>query len=201
MAKIKQLKDNSGPIYPKVVTESLIVDPYKNPLPGTLLALAKNDTKLDGTWGVKTVWSAGTWTQYGPQARTDIPYMIVIQNDSDYAWDVEVELIVNNAHNASGSWYVIGMAQTNGENTTVLNYISQTVNSNNSGAYDIWTSIHNSRVINIPAHSKRGFEAFVGINNGKNLVVLGSALPTTTSLQTDWAGDTCTIKATFLGRA
>ena len=201
MAKIKQLKDNSGLIYPKVVSEGLIVDPYKNPLPGTLLALAKNDTKLDGTWGVKTVWSIGTWTQYGPQARTAIPYMVVVQNDSDYDWNVEVELTVNNAYNDAGSWYVMGLAQTNGDNATVLNFISQTVNSNNSGANNIWTSIHNSRVIVVPAHSKRGFVAFVGINNSKRLVALGSALPTTTSLQTDWAGDACTIKATFLGRA
>lgn len=204
--KVVQLKDPQGNnIYPisaddgnltYVTAEGNI--PSSNYALGTVLAWAREVGNYTVPSGNATLWTTGTWTQYGPMKRTTELWSITIQAPADENWCVELDALApkikeNDSTSAAG----IGIAEVTG--TTINHRLTNSFWYCTGNASSIWFAANARTVIQIPAGTSKTFAVYTKKENSSTAVIYGRGQDDDSSKYVE-TGDAVNFKATLIDK-
>lgn len=164
--------------------------------PGQLLVTARNITTL-GHHGTFSIWSNGTWSQYGLMAKTDAySHIIKIENTTNKSMQVLIEITCPYVNVPGGGYAGTGIAECNSTGT-ISNYLTQTIISCASSATNIWAPIINKKIVTIAAGETKYYAPWV-YGAGNNDLYWYGGDTSANAPGTSFGGDSCTLSATLL---
>lgn len=100
--KVKDFQNN------KIYLSQYGLDDIKN---GDIIVAAQNTAQLQWGGTTKTIWGDGSWTQYGPMARTTSKHALCIQVPNNERWTIKIHHITGTCKIPNGSWSHSGIAE------------------------------------------------------------------------------------------
>lgn len=204
MAREATLKDKDGIIYPQIgpsQIEASNINFDKSFIPGQLLVMARNvDTLNADVWNNYTIWTGGTWTQYGQMAESTYKHCLRIKNNTSKTMVVELLCTCPTVNVPGGRVHCTGIVDVNSPSdsgTTWVNLLGQTVLSANSGQTNIWAPSVTRKIVEIQPGTTRMFSPVVQAN-GSGGYWLGGDWAHPSGLSTSFGGDSCTFSAKLI---
>lgn len=161
---------------------------------GETLVITKNTTQLQWSGTTKTLWSNGSWTQFGPMAKTTKPFEIAITTPPDEIWAVKLHHITGTVHPDSSSWSHSGIYQSNTQET-MQNFLTTCLVANG----DLYIHQETETVVEIPANTTAYFGVWVRTNSTANCLWYGGGTTTSTGSGFNF-GNSCVLEAILIGR-
>ena len=167
---------------------------------GEILVVSQNVAELSWAGTAYTIWSGGTWTQYGKMKTTSRPYILQIKNPTTSTWRVKVSISCPTVNVPSNCFIESGLCIITLPGT-IKTIISQTILSCNFGATNIWASYGSEKIITIPSNGSINIGAFVRTSSANNATWVGGDAITATgdNLNLNFGGASCVLTATLVG--
>lgn len=100
--KVKDFQNN------KIYLSQYGLNDIKN---GDIICATQNTQELAWSGTAKTIWSGGSWTQYGPMAKTTNKHALFIQVPNNERWTIKIHHITGTCKIPGGSWSHSGIAE------------------------------------------------------------------------------------------
>ncbi len=160
---------------------------------GDILAMAVNTAQLEWNGTTKAMWSAGSWKQYGPMARTTTPHLLVITVPAGEEWDVKVHHITGTVK-INSAWGHSGIFRSS-TSSSMESYLTTCLVANG----DLYLHQETETVVTIPANTTVYFGVWVRTNSTTNNVWYGGGPTTATGGDFNF-GNSCVLDATLIAR-
>lgn len=162
--------------------------------PGEILVAAQNMSELNWGGTTKVQWSAGSWTQYGPFAKTTEPSWLQITTPENEEWVVKLHHITGTAKPNSSSWSHSGLLQASAPATQPYTYLTTSLVANG----DLYLHQETNYIVTIPANTSTAFAVWVRTNSTANCIWYGGNPITDSSSSSFNFGPSCIIEATLI---
>ena len=198
MAEYVTLKKHDGTIiYPQVDPKT--IDFSNTFYPGQLLAVARNTATLEWYGTTPTVWSVGTWSQYGMMAQNTNLYRLQIDNTTNKTMTILLELNCPTVCTVANTYTSTYLWEVDSSNTRIAG-LANAILSCNNGSTNIWAPVYLKKIVTVAPNTTKYFIAAVYTSSNNTCKWFGG--DTTTSLpSTTFGGDSCIISAKLLNLA
>lgn len=175
-----------------------VPDDYKR---GEILVSTQNVDTLATTSNVATIWSNGTWTQFGRMASSSNKHILTIANPTSNAWTVEISLdcpSVLPGSVISGSSIITTTPATGIAELDSNNAISKVITWSRIASRG---SVYNRKYVTIPANTTKKFCACVctyQTSASPTGTWEGGDEITGTAVGAGFGGPSCTLTATLI---
>lgn len=160
---------------------------------GDTLAVTVNQTSLEWNGTTKTRWSNGTWTQYGPMARTTHPDMLKITAPAGENWVVKVHHITGTVR-ISSAWGHSGIFSSTVD-ASMQSFLTTCLVANG----DLYLHQETEAIVTVPAGSTMYFGVWVRTNTTTNNYWYGGGPTTATGGDFNF-GNSCVLDATLIDK-
>lgn len=165
---------------------------------GEILVVSQNVAELKWSGANCTIWSGGTWTQYGKMKTTSRPYILQIKNPTTSTWRVKVSMSCPTVDVPNNCYIESGLCTITLPDTLTAR-ITQTIVSNNGGSANIWTSYGSEKIITIPSNESTNIGAFVRTSSTNQATWKGGDTINGTESNIYFGGPSCVLTATLVG--
>lgn len=198
MAEYVTLKKHDGTIiYPQINPKT--IDLSNTFYPGQILAVARNTATLEWYGTTPSIWSSGTWSQYGMMAQSSYLYRLKIDNTTDKTMTIFLELNCPTVFTNSNTYTSTYLWEVDSSNTRIA-CLANSILSNNNGAQNLWGPVYLRKIVTVAPNTIKYFAAAVYTSANNTCKWFGG--DTTTSLpSTTFGGDSCIISAKLLSLA
>lgn len=198
MAEYVTLKKNNGTIiYPQIDPNT--IDFSSIYYPGQLLVVARNIATLSWYGTTASVWTSGTWSQYGMMAKNSNLHRLQIDNTTNKTMTVFLELSCPTIYVADNVYASTFIWEVNSSDTKILN-LANSIISSKSGQQNIWVPIYLRKIVTIAPNSTKYFVPAVYTSSNTTCKWLGGDT-TTNNQDTNFGGDSCIFSAKLLSLA
>ena len=165
---------------------------------GTVLAWAREVGNYTVPSGNATLWTTGTWTQYGPMKNNENPWCISITAPAGEDWWVELSAVAGKIHaGASNSATGIGIAEVT--DTTIDHRLALSFGYFSGSASNFWYCTDTRALVKIPAGTSKTFALYTK-KETSSATIKGTG-PDDTTTDMTLTGDAVNFKATLVDKA
>lgn len=158
---------------------------------GDILVVAENTAALSWSGTTKTMWSAGTWTQYGPLKNQSHAHTLEITAPSDADWVIKLHHITGTVQ-ISSAWGHSGLYK-----STTLGSMQSYLTSCLVANGDLYLHQETEAIVTIPAGTTMYFGVWVRTSSSTQNQWKGGGDTTATAGDFNF-GRSCVIDATLV---